>query len=773
MLRELRLVPLALTLILVLLWLLPAAAGFPDTEYSVTLLDRNGVLLGAIVSADEQWRFEPSGDPLPERYVAALIAFEDERFWQHPGVDPIAIARAIRDNARAGRIVSGGSTITMQLARLVRGGRERTLTQKVIEAAVAVRLELVYSKHTILQEFVARAPFGGNVVGIDAASWRIFGRPLKDVTWAEASLLAVLPNSPSLIHISQRRSELVAKRDRLLDTLLDHGAIDGAQWSLSRSEPIPAEPRSIPQLAPHLLQTLASVHDRSRFETTIDAYLQQRAKELLVQFGRSGRRAGAEHAAALIVEIETGAVEAYVGNLPPRSPAGFGDFVDIVQARRSTGSLLKPFLFAAMVDAGEVLPDQIVPDIPVRIGGYVPQNPDRRFSGAVRADEALARSLNVPAATMLRDYGVSRFTGMLGDFGFTTFDRSADEYGVPLILGGAESTLWELTGAYASLGRSVQMRGDTARPYFMPHVVQTDVSDQNGRAAPVSSASAFLTLQALEEVERPGELLGWQNFAGRDGISWKTGTSYGLRDAWAIGVGETHAVGVWVGNASGAGAPGLRGTAVAGPIMFSLFELLPRSGVRPRPGGLQTLRVCADSGHVAGPQCRATTLVLAPGSAFGHEVCPYCRVIHLDETGSRQVTSDVYPVADMLREQRFVLPPAMAYYYERTAVGYESPPPFDERLIATISPISVEFPLSGARVYVPLEMSGERGSFVARAHHQLEGTRIHWHLDGTYLGSTVDEHQMEMSPAAGEHLLSVVDAAGNSRDVAFTVLGGE
>lgn len=772
--------PFVLMLLLFCAWLLGGIPADQAGRYSHTLYDSDGRLIGASVSRDQQWRFAPSGEALPSRYVGALITFEDERFRSHPGVDPVAIVRALRDNLRAGRVVSGGSTITMQLARMMRGSRERTYLQKLAEVSLAVRIELFRSKEWVLREFANRAPFGGNVVGIDAASWRIFGRPLRDVTWAEAALLAVLPNTPSLIHIAQARDELKAKRDRLLARLHEEGAMDADELALSVTEPVPARPSPVPQIASHLLQTLTTVRpDQDRYATTIDGFLQSRATEILTQFGRAGRGAGANHAAALVVGVETGAVHAYVGNLPPRVPSLHGDFVDIVQSRRSTGSLLKPFLFAAMVDTGELLPGQLIPDVPTRIGGYVPQNPDYSFSGAVRAHDALARSLNVPAARMLRDYGVARFAGTLEESGFTTFDRPPDDYGIPLILGGAESTLWELTGAYASLARMVRVRGRDARTVKMPHVIADpfvgpltrEHAQSNAQPSPFSAAAAYLTLDALRTVERPSELAGWQHFASAGGVAWKTGTSYGLRDAWAIGVNEEYAIGVWVGNASGAGAPGLRGTAVAGPILFSLFELVGSGHGLTSPGGLAALRVCADSGHLASPSCPSTTTILAPGTAHGHEVCPYCRIVHLDASRSVQVTSRIYPVADMVRERWFVLPPAMAYYYERRFAGYRAPPPFDPRIRSPINPIAVEFPLPGSSVYVPVEMTGERGSIVATAHHELVRARLFWHLNGTYLGATRDEHTMELAPPAGEHLLSVVDESGNSRDIAFTVLG--
>jgi len=775
----LSLAPVALSLLLVFIWLMSLPRPLFSPAYSRVVFDREERLLGAAIADDEQWRFPASESPLPEKFVTALIEFEDSRFYRHPGVDPLAIVRAFVSNIEAGEVVSGGSTITMQVARLARGNRPRTLVQKIAEASLALRVELTHDKAEVVAFFAANAPFGGNVVGIEAASWRFFGRPLRDVTWAEAALLAVLPNSPALIHLSQRRPELTAKRDRLLERLHEAGALDAEALRLAIAEPTPPAPRAIPQAAPHLLQTLAADYpDQWRFTTTLGEHEQLRATEILARHGERLRGLGIDHAAAMIVDVPTGAVLAYVGNLAPRDPAGRGDFVDIVRAPRSTGSLLKPFLFAAMIDSGELLPRQIVPDIPTRIGGYIPENHTHVFSGAVRADEALARSLNVPAARLLRDFGVPRFYGLLKDFGMSTLARPADEYGIPLILGGAESTLFELTGMYASMARTVVRRDADAAHVFMPRVLAPaggasasgTPSQGPSTRAPVSPGSLYLTLAALNEVERPEELSGWRAFSSSREISWKTGTSYGLRDAWAIGVTDRYAVGVWVGNATGAGAPGLRGTASAGPIMFELFELLERSSGFLSPGGLATVRVCADSGYLAGPDCPQTESILVPAGAHEHEVCPYCRTLHLDASGSFQVNSEIYPVVEMRQEKWFVLPGTMAWYYGQTAADYLAPPPFDPRIAQVSQPISVEFPLPGAEVYVPVEMSGLRGSLVATAYHIDPSARVFWHLDGRYLGETVRDHTMEISPPPGDHELALVDTAGHSTQIRFRVL---
>jgi penicillin-binding protein 1C len=393
-------------------WALPVPR-FPGT-WSPVLLARDGELLDAKLAADGQWRFFPDKHP-PPKFEAALLVQEDRRFHLHPGVDPAALARAAWLNARRGRVVSGGSTITMQVVRLSRRNPPRTLGEKALEALLALRLEAAASKAEILALYAAHAPFGENVVGLEAASWRAFGRPPARLSWAESCLLAVLPNSPALVHHRRNRAALKAKRDRLLRALREAGRLDDVELRLALAEPLPERPRAFPHLAPHLLETLAARGRAGppRFETTLDAPLQRAAQEIVSRRSAELRARGVANAAAVVLDVADGSPLAYVGNSRVDDYESAGFAVDVVRRPRSTGSLLKPFLFAAMLQAGELLPETLVADVPTRYDGFAPENNDRRYRGAVRAREALARSLNVPAVRLLREHGVARFHGEL------------------------------------------------------------------------------------------------------------------------------------------------------------------------------------------------------------------------------------------------------------------------------------------------------------------------------------------------------------------------
>jgi len=778
-----------MAIVLLGFWLLVPVAQFDD-PLSTVVLDRDGQLLGASIAADGQWRFGVA-DAVPPKFTAAITRFEDRRFSWHPGVDPLALARAFALNLRQGRVVSGGSTLTMQVVRLARKGQPRTYLEKLVEIVLALRLELALPKRQILGLYAAYAPFGGNAVGLDAAAWRYFGHDAAHLSWAETAMLAVLPNAPALIHPGRNRALLRAKRDRLLDSLYEAGEIDALTRDLAKQEALPPAPRPLPMLAPHLLARVQQdpalrrewrTGDASPWvRTTLARDVQARAVSVLERHERTLAARDVHNAAALILEVESGRVVAYIGNLSNFDTPEHGAFVDVIPAPRSTGSVLKPFLFAGMLDAGEVLPGQLIPDVPTRLGTFHPENFSRSHSGAVPAEMALARSLNVPAVRMLREYGVDRFCLLLKGVGLTTLFRPARQYGLALILGGAEGSLWDITGAYAGVARTVNEFRTGALGTFRPPTLllddQAPQDDGSSAAPPLAPAACFLTLEAMLEVERPGEDVAWRSFGSSRRIAWKTGTSYGYRDAWAVGVTPRYAVGVWVGNADGEGRPGLTGYSAAAPILFDLFDLLPRGRWFDAPeADLFEIRVCRESGMRRGPHCQETRPVLVPEAGLNAPPCSYCRLAHLDSQGQWQVHGDCQPVATIRNEPWFVLPPTMEAFYRRQHAGYRVLPPYrpDCREAAGVSQegsLACVYPKQGAQVFVPIEMDGEIGRVVFEAAHRVPERRVFWHLDDAYVGETRDIHEMALAPPPGRHRLTLVDENGETVTRTFTVLG--
>ncbi|MEN8163615.1 MAG: penicillin-binding protein 1C [Acidobacteriota bacterium] len=747
----------------------------PVVEFSdplgTAVLDRDGRLLGAVTASDGQWRFGPSSE-IPDTYRTALLEFEDHRFPMHPGVDPAALIRAAVQSLAAGEIVSGGSTITMQVVRLSRHGQPRTFREKAVECLLALRLELSRSKNEILGLYAGYAPFGGNTVGLDAAAWRYFRRRPQDLSWAEAATLAVLPNAPSLIHPGRRQERLFERRNALLARLHRRGTFDALTLELAQAEPLPPSPAPMPQMAPHLLSRIRrEAPDGGITTTTIDGPLQRRVGGICDRHHRRLEENHIKHLAALIVETDSGRVLAYIGNVG--KPSETGAQVDIITAPRSSGSILKPFLYAAMLQSGEILPDELVADIPTRIAGFAPRNFDHQFSGAVPASVALSRSLNVPAVRMLRSHGVGRFAALLKNLGVSTLFRQPDDYGLSLILGGAEVTLWESTALYAGLGRTVNdfFHPGTPPMAFVP-LTWNDRAIIDGAPSPFDAGVAFATLEALQEVSRPGLDAAWRTFASSRRVAWKTGTSYGFRDAWAIGVTPSITVGVWVGNAGGEGRPGLTGHAAAAPLLFEIFEGLPQEAFFDQPeAAMRQVDLCRHSGLRAGPDCASATSVV-PQACLPGKPCPYCRPVHLDPRRNLRVDATCQPVSAMRHQSTFILPPALARPYARRHPDYRPLPRWREdcRPESPEGRISCLYPDNGAEIYVPLELDGSRGRFVAEAVHADPGGTIFWHLDHRYLGRTEGEHHMPMAPEAGPHLLTLVDGGGSMLSRSFEVL---
>lgn len=752
--------------------------------YSSVLLGDNGELLGARIAPDGQWRFPPSAE-VPEKYRLALIHFEDKRFMRHPGVDPAALLRSAYLNRRRGKVVSGGSTLTMQVVRLSRNNPPRTYFEKTIEILLALRLECSYSKAEILAMYASHAPFGGNVVGLEGAAWRYYGRAPELLSWGESALLAVLPNSPALMHPGKNRGTLKQKRDRLLRKLGEAGVLGPLDIELALREPLPGKPYPLPRAAPHLLDTLAAGGTsaaRSRLHTTLDSALQKSAQAIVTGYSDGMLLHGVRNAALIVVDNETFEVKAYIGNSREaagveKGPADTGYAIDLIRKPRSTGSVLKPLLFAAMLQSGELLSSTLVPDLPTQYGNFMPQNYDRKYRGAVPARAALAQSLNVPAVRMLKKYGVPRFYDFLRNLGMSTLHRDPDGYGLSLILGGAEGTLWDLAGIYANLAHLAKGRSEKSGARLHGLRLLAGAPDSSRPAVDLGSGAAWLTMKALLDVTRPGEEGYWENFESSRRVAWKTGTSYGNRDAWAIGSDARHTVGVWLGNADGEGRAELVGVTAAAPLMFQVFNRLPYGGWFEAPElYLKEVEVCRNDGYLPFGNCE-TERQWAPAQSHFDQLSPHNKLVHLDASGRWLVHGKCESVGKMRHKTWFALPPGQEYFYRRHYSGYKSLPPYRKDCGAYSGadrkkgPIEFLYPNDNSRIYIPVDLAEKKGRVVFEAAHTQSDAALFWHLDGNYLGRTTVFHQQALDIEPGAHELTIVDHEGNYATRRFEILG--
>lgn len=776
-------------LILFLIWMFCLPRQLFDSPTSMVLEDRQGNLLGARIAADGQWRF-PAPDSIPSKFAQALLAFEDRRFYYHPGVDPISLSRAFVQNLRSGRVVSGGSTLTMQVVRLSRDNPPRTIWQKLIEMMMATRLEAAYRKKSILKLYAANAPFGGNVVGLEAASWRYFGKAPHLLSWAEAAMLAVLPNSPALIHPGRNRAALVAKRNRLLQRLYDDGRIDALTLELALVEPLPEAPHPLPRLAPHLLDRAFAEFvatgrlQTSRVRTTVEVAMQQQLTEVLSRYQQLFRYNEIHNLAGLVVDVETGQVLAYVGNVIG-SGAEHGEEVDVIKAPRSTGSILKPFLYGMMLHEGQLLPNALVPDVPTILSGYRPENYKQQFDGLVTARRALVRSLNVPFVHLLQNYGLEKFHFKLRQMGLSTINRPPLHYGLPLVLGGAEGSLWDITNAYACLSRQLVHYPELDSRYdasdWRPLNYRMDVKPNLGKPSYLSkeplamgAAATWLTFEAMQEVERPNAEGEWEYFRSSRRVAWKTGTSFGFRDAWAVGVSPRFVVGIWVGNADGEGRPGLMGVLSAAPVLFDVFSRLPQENRWfPTPyDDMTKVSVCKESGYRNLAICPVDT-IWAPRSGLKADACPYHQLVHLDPSRQWQVNSDCESPSRIIHEPWMVLPPLEEYYYKSLNPNFKPLPPLREDCLPVAGQIRLMqliYPKQPTRIYVPTDLDGKPSRTVFAVAHRLPESTIYWHIDNEYIGQTRTFHSMELNPPVGKHLLTLVDERGNRLEQRFEII---
>ncbi|NVN17599.1 penicillin-binding protein 1C [Muricauda sp. HICW] len=753
--------------IVLILWLFCLPKNLFEDPTSTVVDSSEGSLIGARIADDGQWRF-PQIDSVPQRFKQSVLLFEDEYFYQHPGFNPISIIKAIghnltKDNRR------GGSTITQQVIRLSRKNQSRTYWEKLIEVFMATRLELRYSKEEILKLYASHTPYGGNVVGLETAAWRYFGIPAQELSWGQSAALAVLPNAPALIFPGRNEQAFLDKRNRLLKKLWEKKIIDKTTYELAIAEPLPQKPFPLLDLAPHLTERIRNEHPGQRVTTSLKRPLQQRLNLLAERHYQQLQSNEIHNLAILVLDVETRKVLGYVGNSP--SDESHANYVDIITKKRSTGSTLKPFLFASLLDEGQLLPHSLVEDVPTVINAYHPQNFDLKHVGAIPASKALSRSLNVPAVRLLREYGLQKFYNKLHKMKMISLDRPSSYYGLSLILGGAESSLWEVTSIYASMASSLNFFLTHSSTYRNQEFTEatylqnetTNFGKEQFDPLVFGAGSIYSTFQSMYEVNRPEGDENWHFFDSSQPIAWKTGTSFGFKDAWAVGVTPKYAIGVWAGNADGEGRPGLTGITAAAPLLFDVLDALPQSGWFQEPfDDLVELEICVQSGYRASVYCDDVKKEWVPTHGTRSGPCPYHQQFFLDASEQYRVNSECYPLEDMVAKNWLVLPPILEYYYASSNPNYKPLPPYLEGCSALENNL-MEFiyPKRNETVLLPKDLGEKSMEIILKLAHQQSNAIIYWYLDELFIGKTENFHDLILPIEAGEYMLTAVDNQGN------------
>lgn len=727
-------------------WYFSIPSQIFHVPYATVTESSDGELLGARIAEDGQWRFPPP-DSIPDKFATCLITFEDENFRWHPGVDPLALVRAIGQNISENRVVSGASTLSMQVIRMSRNNPSRTYFEKLTEMLRATRLEASYSKDEILMMYAAHAPFGGNVVGLDAASWRYFERPPQLLSWAECAALAVLPNNPSNIRPDRNTESFLEKRNFLLSKLLENGDIDSSTYRISILEPLPSEPYPLPNKARHLTERQVREHPGTRIRTEIVREWQDWVQYIIDGQADQWRPNEVHNSAALVMELSTGKIVAYVGNTV--NPASDAFEVDMLDQPRNTGSILKPILYAAAMEEGRLISQSILPDIPTRIGDFTPENFDKDYRGAVRVEDALQLSLNIPAVRLLRDMSLPTFTKRLQGLGMEDLIYPPGHYGLSIILGAAEIRPNQVAMAY--------------RNWILPEYANDSMYNVWGNQLenPFKSDGSwnvYQTLRIMEGLNRPQRWQGFGSVSGRR-VAWKTGTSFGFRDAWTVGTDGRWLVVVWTGNASNEGRPGVIGTETSSPVLFEILSHLPAGEFPQSPPAYEEVEICVKSGYKANRNCTATRTWNTPTGRLN--LCTYCERVYLNEEGERV---DLNCALDARDTTMIVLPPAMSWYATKSGQNFDILPIWSAEC-AGYSELAVQWIYpeeNGETVRLTRDFDGSIGPVVLEAGHQSQESTMYWSVDGEFIAETYGEHRVEVILQPGEHVLTITDENGNS-----------
>ena len=725
---------------------------------SVVVEYRDGHPAFVFLTPDDKWRLPVALERLDPRYVSALVALEDKRFWTHDGVDPLAIARAAWTDITRMRRVSGGSTLTMQLARLLEP-RARTIPNKLIDMFRATQLDLRMTKREILAEYLLRTPFGGNVEGVESAAWSYFGHSAQHLTPLEIATLLAVPQGPSRFAPKPANTlRLRARRDAILDKLIRAGVFTATDAEVARAEaavtPPPTARRRMPREAPHAAYMLARQHrGETVIRTTLDRGTQTLVEREVRMRAPELRAKGIHSSAVVVVDHRTRDIVALVGALDFHDQQHGGQIAMFARPR-SPGSTLKPFLYALAIDRGFALPGYLVSDVPTQYGTYRPKNFDGDWAGLVRLESALARSLNMPFVDLLQQFGVEPFVHELGRMGMARSRLEPGQYGLSLIIGGIELTPLELASLYATLADD---------GVYRPLRLAGEPTDEEARI--FGAGAAWLTKRTLAIADRPDFPRRRVSGLPAD-IYWKTGTSFGLKDAWAIGSNPAYTAVVWTGNVDNTPSAELVGSEAAGPLLFDILE-----GVADRARGLHlpatpppelvAIDVCTYSGYPATPACTERTTALAPVHAVPTTPDPYHRTYDVDRaTGRAVLPACRTPGATYDRKTFVVLPSAVtAWLAERNRATPEAPV-FADGCVENVAsaPPAMLTPADG-QVVMLIPGVPTKNQLVPLSASTPSST-VSWFVDGELIGSAPASERMYWEPSLGKHEVVVADASG-------------
>lgn len=732
-------------------WLFPV----PDKiAYSPIVTDDAGTVIHAYLTPDQKWRMKTDLAEISPSLQKAILQKEDKWFYRHPGVNPFAIGRAFFRNLLSGRRTSGASTITMQVARALEPKR-RTYLNKFVEIFRALQLEWKYSKKEILQLYLNLVPYGGNIEGVKAASVLYFQKNPDHLSLAELMALSVIPNRPSSLVMGRNNDEILKARNKWLLRFEADGVFSKTEIKDALDEPLTARRHAAPRLLPHLSYVLTR-SGAAILPTFINLNTQLKTEKLVKDYTRGLGPMNIHNAAVIIINNQNNQVISYVGS------ADFTDTTDGGQvngaaAIREPGSTLKPLLYGLCIDAGLMTPRTMLTDVAINYNGYAPENYDRQFNGYVTMEYALSHSLNIPAVKSLRQLGKETLVDALTACQFEQVRKDQRKLGLSMILGGCGTTLEELTGLFSVFAH----QGKYSQPQYLRGFPMAKAKSI------LSPAATFMVTEILSRVNRPDFPLNWFSTEKMPKIAWKTGTSYGRRDAWSIGYNQHYTIGVWVGNFSGRGVSGLSGAEIATPLLFRIFNTVDYDSNQDwfqQPPDCTVRKVCGESGLPPGPYCTNlvtdyTIPLVSPTRTCGHiqeimvdpeEKISYCAACK-PEAGFRML---LYPV----------IAPEMQAWMDDHKVVYKKIPPhnpacekiFREGAPVVFSPVANMEYLINRKHPEPLQLAARTATDV---------NRVYWYINDQFFKSTGAQSKIFFNPPEGPVKISCSDDKGRNRDI--------
>ncbi|HKP32300.1 MAG TPA: penicillin-binding protein 1C [Chitinophagaceae bacterium] len=741
-------------------WIFPV----PDKiEYSTIITDNKGEVIHAYLSKDEQWRMKTEMNEISPLLKKTIIEKEDKYFYSHPGVNFLSLSKATFRNIFRWKRVSGASTITMQVARALEPKR-RTYFNKIIEMFRAFQLEWKYSKEEILQMYMNLLPYGGNIQGVKAASILYFGKNPDHLSLAEITALSIIPNRPSSLVIGKTNEKIVEERNRWLkkfeaDKVFTHKEIEDAL-----NEPLTASRGVVPKLLPHLAYKLKKSGSNIIY-TNVNMNTQFKVEKLVKDYSRNMKMKGIHNAAVVIVDNQTHKVIAYVGSADFEDRSDGGQ-VNGAAAIRQPGSTLKPLLFGLCFDEGLLTPRKIITDVSVNYDGYAPENYDTKFNGYVSTSFALEHSLNIPAVKGLRLLGKDKFVNELVRCDFNQIARDRQKLGLSMILGGCGTTLEELTALYSAFandGVYVQPQLTSAKPSLKSDSIK---SSFRGKRI-LSSASAFMVNDILSKVNRPDFPISWQSTEHLPKIAWKTGTSYGRRDAWSIGYNKKFTVGVWVGNFSGVGVADLSGTNSATPLLFKIFNSIAYDSDEEwftQPEDCALRLVCSETGMVPGETCTDLVSDYYIPLVSSTAVCNNVQELMVSADEKISYCKECVPENGYRKKSYKLIAPEMQQFFEEHDIAYQKIPPHNpdcQKIFKENAPM-ITFPVNGTEYLInkkepePLQLTCNTSNDVQQ---------VYWYINNKFYKTTPVKTKQFFVPDEGPVKISCTDDKGRNRDI--------